>query len=415
MHRGLQEVLDARVIYLDMNSFFASVEQQHQPYFRNRPLAVVSHNVPRGTVLAASYEAKHFGIKTGTRLEAARLLCPSLQVCEPNGTRYKAAHHAFMKILTDLFGSEVQARSIDEAVIYLAPNWYDSERAQQMARTIKQRFKHQLGEHIRCSIGIAPNSFLGKVATDLQKPDGLVEIKLAELTTILGSLELIQLPGIAAGNISRLAYHTIYSPLQLYYADPQLLYQQFGIWGQYWWWRLHGYEVDYQFSPPKSMSHQHVLKHWLKSYQEAWPIIMRMGDRLIHRLRHNHFQCQKVSLYLSLSNAPSLCAERQFTVPTSQYTFLLETLALLLHSFPLPLLGPIRKISVGFFLLTEEGSGLQLDLFNQVAPKESLSKAVESIRSRFGINAIQIGQAMTLEPKVAQEQIGFGRIKDRGP
>ncbi len=174
------------------------------------------------------------------------------------------------------------------------PNWYGSAFCWELAGRIKQQFAQFLGPYIRCSIGIAPNSLLAKVATNLQKPDGIVEITVENIPNVLQKLSLTDLPGIARQNANRLATSGITTPLQLYEAPSEQLYKQFGIWGQQWWWRLHGYEPDCHQNTSKSISHQHVLKKWLPSVDEAIPVITRMSDRLIHRLNRNNWSCLQV-------------------------------------------------------------------------------------------------------------------------
>ena len=413
MHRGLQETCDARVIYLDMNSFFASVEQQYHPELRDRPLAVVSHDARNGTVLAASYEAKQCGIRTGTKVFMARELCPSLHIVEPSPSIYRITHEQFMDILRNLCGPEVMARSIDEAAIFLSPNWYGSDKATKLALQIKDEFRKKLGLFIRCSIGIAPNSLLGKVASNLHKPDGLTEITLSNLEKTLGKLELTDLPGIASRNAALLGLHEIFTPLDFYHTPALTLQKEFGIWGRYWWWRLHGYEVDSSSNFAKTISHEHVLKHWVHNWEAANPIVARMADRLIHRLRRNHFKCRSTWIYIRLDQAAPLSAEIHFDCATNNYLQLLTTIQGLVQQFPSQLPGAIRKISIGFQGLMEEESGLQLDIFETRERQEDLSQAIESIRDRFGFHSLQLGNVMSLPKKVAQEQLGFGRIKDR--
>ena len=118
------------------------------PILAHKPVAVTSHNGPTGTVLAASYEAKAFGVKTGTKVRDDIILCPPITLCETHPVLYKDTHRNFLHILRNLCGPVVQARSIDEAAIPLAPNWRTPEYSWQLARNIKQKFKEELGEHI---------------------------------------------------------------------------------------------------------------------------------------------------------------------------------------------------------------------------------------------------------------------------
>lgn len=413
MYRGLQEVRNARVIYLDMNSFFASVEQQENPSLRGRPVGVVSHATPSGTILAASYEAKAHGIKTGTKVREARERCPRIVLVRPRGGYYKRVHRQFMAIMHDLIGPEVYARSIDEAAAYMAPNWQRSEFCWELSRQIKARFKAELGECIRCSIGIAPNSLLAKVATDLQKPDGLVEITLENLEETLGRLSLTDLPGISFRNAARLELRGIKTPLELYQQPVSRLLAEFGIWGQQWWWRLHGFEPDGPSEGLKTMGHQHVLKHWLHSHEELRPVLNKMFDRLIHRLRRNGYQCRGVGIFLRMSEYPSFEAHVQLDSPASTYSELNEVLRGLLARLPTRLPAPVRMVSIWFWGLSEQDHGYQLDIFGCREGREQLSRALEKIRDRHGMEALQLGSTLLLHRGQAEEAPGFGRLRDR--
>jgi DNA polymerase IV len=411
MYQGLQQPVNARVLYLDMNSFFASVEQQNRPELRGKPVAVVSHIGPAGTILAASYEAKAFGLHTGMRLKEAKPLCPGLLCVNTEAGPYRAVHKKFMAILYDLAGPEVRPCSIDEAVIPLSLNWYGSDKAHALAHRIKERFRTELGEYIRCSIGIAPNGFLAKLATDLQKPDGLVEITLEETRNILSRLQLTDLCGIAERNAQRLGKIGITSPVQFYDAPVEVLRQQFGVGGQYWWWKLHGFEPDVGSGPLKSMSHEHALRHWAHRRDEIMPVVDRLSDRLIHRLRHNQLQCKHVGVAIRCNGFGSLWRDAELVASNQTYDELFSTIHRLWKELPEIPPGPIKKVSIYFNRLTPVDRGWQLSLFDD-GRGERISLALEKVRDRFGFGAIQRGNVIRLDEKVAKEQLGFGRIKD---
>jgi DNA polymerase IV len=412
MYQGLRQPVNARVIYLDMNAFFASVEQQRRPELRNQPVAVVSHIGPAGTVLAASYEAKAYGLYTGMRLKEALPCCPGLQCVVTEAAPYRAVHKHFMRILFDLAGPEVRPCSIDEAVIPLAPNWYGSATAHGLAWRIKERFRAELGPYIRCSIGIGPNAFLAKLGTDLQKPDGLLEITLENTREILSKLQLTDLCGIAERNARRLSTIGITTPVQFYDTPPQLLRQVFGIGGQYWWWKLHGYEPDVGSGPLKNMSHEHALRHWYVRRADIEPVIDKLADRLIHRLRHNRLQCRYIGVGIRCKGFGTVWRDTELTATNQTYDVLLQTIRRLTHELPEIPPGPISKVGISFGRLIPVENGRQTSLFDD-GKAERLSYALERVRERFGFTAIQRGSVMTLAADVAKEQLGFGRVKDR--
>lgn len=411
MHHGLHTPKNARVLYLDMNAFFASIEQQRNPELRGKPVAVVSHVGPAGTVLASSYEAKAYGIKTGMRLREAWQLCPKLITPETSFLPYRVTHRHFMAILRDVCGPEVRACSVDEAVIPLSPNWQGSEKAHDVALEIKRRFKEELGEYIRCSIGIAPNHWLGKFATDIRKPDGLLEVTLQTTAELLSTVELPDLCGIAEGNTKRLNRYGITTPVELYEANEDWLRRTYGIWGQHWYWRLHGYESFVDSGPLKSMSHEHALKHWAHSRAEVAPVVDRLADRLIHRLRHNHFQCRQVGIFVRVKDYGSHFFHRDLHIGNQTYSLLLTTIHQLLEEIPAVPPGPIKKVGIYFGGLVQAANGFQMDLFSD-GKSERMSVAIEQVREKFGFKAIAQGTVVGLNPKVAEEKLGFGRVKD---
>ena len=182
-------------LFIDLNAYFASVEQQLRPELRNRPVAVLPVMADTTCCIAASYEAKRFGIKTGAMVSKAKQLCPELALVEARPQIYTKFHHRIMAAVETCIPVR-SIHSIDEFSCRLAPNEREAEQAVALALRIKDAIQTTIGPCIRCSIGLAPNRFLAKVGTDMQKPDGLVVIERRDLPDKLHGLELIDLPGI---------------------------------------------------------------------------------------------------------------------------------------------------------------------------------------------------------------------------
>jgi DNA polymerase IV len=412
---GLTHAANARVLFIDMNSFFASCEQQRNPQWRGKPIAVVSHLHPRGTVLAASYPAKHRGITTGTRIAEARIACPEIILTPVDARLYKSTHQAIVRILHDCYDPRsIQIRSIDEAAIFLGTNHHSSEYAHKLVHVIKQRIYTEIGSELHCSIGIAPNALLAKLATNIQKPNGLTEITLENTPTILSKLSLTDLTGIAQRTADRLIATGIMTPLQLYQSDAATLRSHFGIWGQQWWWKLHGYESTAPDSILRTMSHEHVLQQWVNSRSALQGSVTAMVDTLVHRLHRNEFACRGIWLSLRLADAPRYTQERSFDSPCDDAGMLTQGFTQLLpdlHSDRLPF--PVRKIAIGFIGLTpKQSSGTQLSLLAEHAPNHDLSASIAQIRNRFGAHSI-ITAASLLQHPHRTETVGFGRVKDK--
>ncbi|MEA2707782.1 MAG: polymerase, partial [Phycisphaerales bacterium] len=163
-----------RVLYLDMNSFFASVEQQLRPELRGRPVAVAAVDVDSTCCIAASYEAKQLGIRTGTPVWKARK-CKGVRIVEARPDVYVRVHHEIIKVVESCLPVHA-VHSIDEMSCRLSPDESEPSAAAELAHRVKQTVRDGVGSCLSCSIGLAPNRLLAKVAADMQKPDGLTTI-----------------------------------------------------------------------------------------------------------------------------------------------------------------------------------------------------------------------------------------------
>src|SRR6202161_3627974 len=190
-----------RWLYVDFNSYFASVEQQLRAELRGKPIAVVPVETDSTCAIAASYEAKAFGVKTGTPIYEAKRLCPGLTCVLARHERYVEFHHCLIEEI-ERHIPVTAVCSIDEVACRLMDNEISVERSTEIARSVKSGIAKTIGSYVRCSIGIAPNRYLAKVGTELQKPDGLVELRPENLPKGLFGLKLRDLPGIGA-NIER--------------------------------------------------------------------------------------------------------------------------------------------------------------------------------------------------------------------
>lgn len=192
-----------KFMFVDMNSFFASVEQQENPYLSGQPVAVVPSMTEHTCAIAASYEAKAFGIKTGTIIRDAMQLCPHLKCVPARHDIYVDYHH---RILEESVKHTPLTKvwSIDEFSSRLTPDNQSIERATALSHRLKRGLANNVGADIKCSIGLAPNGYLAKVATDIQKPDGLVILTTDILQDALFPLKLMDFPGIGENMQRRL-------------------------------------------------------------------------------------------------------------------------------------------------------------------------------------------------------------------
>ena len=251
-------------LFLDLNAFFASCEQQQSPALRGKPVIVVQTLTDSAVAIAASYAAKAFGIKTGTLVRDARRLCPEVIPVQANHRLYTDYHDCILAAVDTCLPVE-KVCSIDEMACKLMGTERQVPVARELALKVKRALRDQLGECLTCSIGIAPNVFLGKVGSDLQKPDGLVVITKDDLPKILLGLELQDIYGIGARMEQRLHRAGIVNAEQLWKATPLQLRRVWGgINGVLFHQMLHG--VDIQPPPPAIRKASATSMCWSRTY-----------------------------------------------------------------------------------------------------------------------------------------------------
>lgn len=288
-----------KVLFLDMNAFYASVEQQDNPMYRGCPLAVVPVLAERTSVIAASYEAKRFGVHTGTKVAEARQRCPELIVVEARRERYIEVHAAILECVGRHFSS-FRPLSVDEVACRLDESLQTIDAARDRALRIKADLLERLGPCLLCSIGIGPNNFLAKIAADIQKPNGLT-IFTADYPQVLSELSLQDLPGIGPKTELKLMAHGIHSVAALLSASPELLVQACrGPSGLAWYHRLRG-SLEHDYSPysaarKQSAGRSRVLAPEFRTPDDAQRILRQLGYGLLRSLRDAGAKASRVDV-----------------------------------------------------------------------------------------------------------------------
>jgi DNA polymerase-4 len=376
-------------LFLDLNAFFASCEQQENPALRGQPVIVVQVLADSAVAIAASYAAKAFGIKTGTVVRDARRLCPDVIPVQADHRLYTQYHERILKAVDTCLPVE-KVMSIDEMACRLMGTERQVEAARVLAFKVKQALREQVGECLTCSIGIAPNVFLGKVGSDLQKPDGLVVITEEDLPGVLLGLELQDIYGIGRRMEQRLHCAGILTVAQLWNATPfQLRRVWGGINGVLFHQMLHGVDIQ----PPssrfsKSIGHQHLLEPELRTKTGAHDFAQHLLTKAAERLRRGDYYCRRLGVHLSwVSDLGGWWEETDFH-ETRDTGFLLARLEELWHRVPRH-----KPLSVGVVLLDlVPAVQHQPDLF---APdndrRQKLSPLIDRINDRYGRCAIGFG------------------------
>jgi DNA polymerase-4 len=274
-------------LFLDFNSYFASVEQQVKPELRNKPVGVVPVMADTTCCIAASYEAKAFGVRTGTMVSEAKKLCPNIKLVEANHKTYIQYHNRLVDKINEECLPVDKVLSIDEMVCSLIGKERKRENAIEIARYIKKKIKEEVAEYLRCSIGIGPNQFLAKTGTKMQKPDGLVVIDNENLPHCLYKLEIGDLYGIGRRMEVRLRRNGIYTVEDLCNADRVLLRRVWGgIEGERMYDLLRGKFVPRPLTHRASVGHSHVLPPKLKNNESAYAVLHRLLQKTAMRLRY---------------------------------------------------------------------------------------------------------------------------------
>ena len=281
-------------LHIDLNSFFASVEQQLHPEFRNRPLAVVPTLADTTCCIAASYEAKALKIKTGTQVGEAKKICPEIILVEGDHSTYAEFSHKIAAAV-ERCCPVAHTPSIDEMVCQLIGREGEPPRARGIALSIKQAIRDDVGETLLCSIGMAPNRYLAKIASDMQKPNGLIGLLPSQLPRAIAHLDLRDLPGVGARTEVRLHAKGITTMQQLLALDRKGMHSLWNsVWGDRMYHWLRGADSGDDGAPvasdlQKSLGHSHVLGPDHRSDAGAWAVAHKLLHKAAMRLRMEHF------------------------------------------------------------------------------------------------------------------------------
>jgi len=409
------------IMHIDLNSCFATIEQQANPLLRGKAVAVAAYTTPAGCIIAPSIEAKRCGIKVGMRVGEGKLLCPGLVVLSPDPHKYRNVHLALRTLLGG-YTENLSPKSIDEFVLDLQGYPAFQKGIWNVAKEIKQRIKSEIGEAITVSVGLGPNRFLAKLASNLHKPDGLDEINKDNFYDIYSSLALTDLCGIKTRKMLRLNSMGIFSVLDFFKAPLWKLKAAFkSIVGYYWYLRLHGWEtcppslrsgagrrVDDAVFARRSYGNSYALSKPFEKPAELSPILQKLVVKMSSRLRKAGYKTKGVHLAISYRDGSFWhkgCKTQKVLFDSRD--IYKKAFGLLLES---PYKKPVREIAVSCFNLTKDNL-LQLDFFEDMEKKTNLVKAVDGINERWG-NFILTPASMLGSDTYVPDRIAFGGVKE---
>lgn len=397
-------------MYIDFNSYFASVEQQLDPSLRGRPVAVVPVHTDVTCAIAASYEAKAFGVKTGTPVWEAKKLCPHLVCILAKHEAYTEFHERILKEI-DRHVPIDKVCSIDEVACRLMDN--ESRNAGELAGKIKRGLRENVGECLRCSIGIAPNRYLAKVATDMKKPDGLIFIHPEDLPQILYSLKLRDLPGIGANREVRLKSRGILDVKMLCSLNSQQMRKAWGsVEGEQMWHHLQGIDLPDKETERRSLGHSRVLPPELRHPDEARTVGRRLTAKVASRLRRTGLAASKMSLSVSLEETGSFELDRACDQVDDHLTFLSLFQDMWNQIIHLTGSAKMKKISIVLSKL-EPACSEQREFFadDSREKRKKISQALDSINQKYGKDSISFGTLS--DDSFSGTKIAFTRIPDK--
>lgn len=377
---------------------------------RGKPIGVLPVLAETTCCIAASYEAKAFGVKTGTPVREARKLCPNIIFVEARPYLYVGYHHRLVEIVESCTPVE-RTLSIDEMVCRLTGSQQQKDKALALAAHIKQTILDKAGACIRSSIGIAPNMFLAKVASDMQKPDGCVVIERHELPDKLYSLELRDLYGIGKRTEQGLNRNNIFTVRDLYAMNRQQLHTAWGsIEGDRMFDKLRGLESHEVSRPRNSLGHSHVLPPELRTPKGALSVLHRLLQKACMRLRNYGLHAGAVRISTKFMDEPGWSVESACS-PTDDTLQLTQALNTLWGRFPDDA-PPPYKVGISLGRLREpQDQTLALFQRSVRTSQHSLDKALDALNMRYGKNTVYFGGAHNALNN-APMRIAFNHIPD---
>ena len=378
------------ILHVDMDAFYASVEQRDNPELRGRPLAVGGTG-NRGVVAAASYEAREFGVRSAMPMREALRRCPQLLRVRPRMAHYQAVSKQIFEIFRG-FTPLVEGLSLDEAFLDVTASVSLFGDPVDIARSIKLQVRESTG--LTASVGVAENKLVAKIASDLDKPDGLSVVYPRDYASRLDPLPVAVIPGIGRETLKRLAGISIATVRDLRTADKRILEPVFGRFTRKTQERAAGIDDRPVLASreEKSISAEETYDTDLAHREDMERELLRLAEKTTARLRKAGLAAATVHVKIRQPDFTTVTRQRKVTPPTSGTDQV--------HAVACSLLGEwladnpgakVRLLGVGGSKLSKAQQG---DLFAGAGADPGVDKTVDEIRSRFGVEAL--GRARTL-------------------
>jgi len=375
-----------------MDAFFASVEQQANRDLRGKPIAVTGAG-QRAVVTTSSYEARAFGVRTGMAVWEARRCCPHLVLVTGNNRSYTRASREIMGMMQD-YSPEVEVLSIDEAFMDVTRSLSIFGNAENIACQLKARIRKGLG--ITCSVGIAPNKLLAKLASDMNKPDGLTIIAPSDVPAVMERLPIGVLCGVGKKIQLHLNQMGIYTCGELGRCDEARLIRRFGAIGTHL--KQMGLGRDDSLVLPygeesevKSVSHSMTLERDIEAREDILRFLLQLSDMVGNRARRHRVAGKTIGLYVRYADFfTSIGKQTTLKDYTNQSDEIYRTALSLLDTVELE--QPIRLMGISLSNLNHQAQ--QPSLFEEDRKKAEATKAMDKVNERFGSMAVTFGSLL---------------------
>ncbi len=382
------------ILHVDMDAFFASVEQMDAPELRGKPVIVGGRE--RGVVSACSYEARVFGVRSAMPIVQARRLCPHGVFVPVRGERYGEVSQRVMRVLGD-FSPLVEQASVDEAYLDVSGLERLFGPPEDLGLELKRAVRRASG--LTCSVGIAPVKFLAKIASDHNKPDGLFILRPEQVTGFLSTLPVTRIPGVGAKAGAALAGLGVAAAADLLRFPKAFWERRFGKWGAILYDRARGIDprpvvVAYE---AKSEGAENTFRQDTNDREELERWLLDQAERVGRRLRRHGYKGRTVTLKIKFADFKMITRSKTLDEPTRSTRRIFTTAADLLREEPLPQKVRLIGISVSNF---HHGDS-QLSLFPEVERmrEDKLDQALDAIRDKFGKQALVRGRVFGFRKK----------------
>lgn len=394
-----------QIMWLDLNSAFATTEQQAHPSLRHRPVGITNRISPECCIITASYEAKRRGVRTGTRRSEAMRLCPELILLESDPPKYNAVYHRLFNIMRS-YSDDCGMKSIDEGYINLQGGSYRTiDQLTQLGYEIKRRVHDEIGDYMTINVGLGSNRFLAKLAAGLHKPDGMDVITADNLRDVYSQLELEDLTGIAGQLGRRLRRAGINTPLQFLNANEPFLRQKVfhGITGTYWYQRLRGYEVDNYQTNLSVIGRQWVVDGNGDDDDYLSACLHYLAENVGLKLRFRHVAARGVCVWLHLQSGEHYHRKQLVDSPFTSNQAIWTIAEPLLAARPA---GRVRVMGIYLYNFTDINDS-QLPLVNEISRDHRLTQALDKINHTYGTATIHSAHSTTGAQRIKQK-VPFG-------